>query len=372
MIDYKETVEKLVSQSEQVNRGSLEQVRLLEKAIQIADSHQDTALQVSCRETYIEATTYASLPEKAMVAFAFVLAHYDAAPDEFSFFKQYEILWKYKWVVNKLHQFVAMDKQRIAGALADMEARYTKEGFSLKAVHQCSYSLAFHMGDMEAAKMHYTAYEKEERGMMGDCKACSLSRDVDYLIAQEKYEGAITASEPILAGEMTCATLPNEFYSKLFLPFIKTGQTELAVTYYEKIKAENNRNFLVINGDIINLLTVKGEWEKAIELLENNLLIAQKELAKSRTFDFYLAANFLLATLKNAGQTSIKLTLPSEISFYSAEGVYEIAAIQAFLQQETATLEQAFNARNGNDYFSIKRSRIESLKDFVQVPTLVD
>ena len=128
----------------------------------------------------------------------------------------------------------------------------------------------------------------------------------------------------------------------------------------------------MINGDIINLLTVKGQWEKAIDLLENNLLIAQKELAKSRTFDFYLAANFFLATLKNTGQTTIALNLPTEISFYNAEGVYEIALIQAFLQQEIATLEQAFNTRNGNDYFSIKRSRIESLKDFVQLPTLVD
>jgi len=156
------------------------------------------------------------------------------------------------------------------------------------------------------------------------------------------------------------------------LPFIKTGQTELAMAYYEKIKAENTRNFLVINGDIINLLTIKGEWKKAIELLENNLLIAQKELAKSRTFEFYLAANFLLGTLKNSGQSTIALNLPSEISFYAAEEIYEIANIQAFLQSEISTLEKAFNTRNGNDYFSRKRSRMESLKDFVESPTLVD
>jgi len=372
MVEYKETVKKLVSQSEQVARGSAEQVRLLEKAIQIADSHQDKALQVSCRETYVEAATYGGLPEKAMVAFAFILAHYDTYPDEFNFFKKYEILWKYKWVVNKLSQFVSMDKQRIAGALADMEARYEKAGFSKKAVHQCRFSLAFYMGDMEAAETHYTAYEKEERGMMGDCEACSLAKVVDYLIAQEKYEAAIAASEPILSGEMTCATIPNEFYSRLFLPFIKTEQAALAMPYYEKLKTENNRNFLVINADIINLLMVKGNWKKAIALLESNFLIAQKELAKSRTFQFYLTANFLLETLKNNGRTTIALNLSPETSFYIAEGIYDIANIQAFLQSEIATLEKAFNARNGNDYFSIKRSRIESLKDFVELPTLVD
>jgi len=131
MIDYKETIEKLINQSQQLTRGSMEQVRLLEKAMQLADSHQDTALQVSTRETYIEAATYASLPEKSMVAFAFILAHYDAYPDEFGFFKRYEILWKYKWVVGKLHQFVTIDKQRIEGAIADMEARYAKAGFNL-------------------------------------------------------------------------------------------------------------------------------------------------------------------------------------------------------------------------------------------------
>lgn len=372
MSEYKETIQQLVGQSEQVVRGSAEQVRLLEKAMQIADSHQDKALQVSCRETYIEATTYASLPEKAMVAFAFILAHYDAYPDEFGFFKKYEILWKYKWVVVKLSQFSNMDKQRIEGALADMEARYTKAGFSMKAVHQCRFSLAFYMGDMEAAEAYCKAYENEGRGMMGDCEACSLSQAVNYLIAQEKYEVAIAAAEPILSGEMTCATIPNEFYSTLFLPFIKTGQIELATPYLEKIEAENTRNFLVINAEIMNLLTVKGSWEKAIELFENNILIAQKELAESRTFDFYIRANFLLATLKNSGRTTIQLNLDPAVSFYVADGTYDIANIQAFLQKEITNLEESFNTRNGNDYFSLKRSRIDALKDFVQSPTLVD
>ena len=363
MTDYKATIQQLMQQADQLADGNLEQVRLLEKAIQLADSHQDQALQVSAREEYVNATIMAQLPEKAMVAYAFILAYYDKNPDKFGFFTRYKVLWMYKWVIYKLIDFPTISKERIAAALDDLTQRYKAGGVNgEKAIYQCRYGLAFRMGDFEEAQINYQKFVANDKGMMSDCDACMIAEEILYLIAKEAYETAIEKAAPILSGEKTCRSIPSKFYNKLFIALIQLDRTAQAVSYIEKLSPEDNQEYLKTNAGLLLLQAHIGQQEPALAIFDKNIGHAYGSASKTVPFEFCLAAQVLMNNYLEAGISQLPLTITKKLPFYQESGMYQPLNILQFLEQEIATIEKAFNARNGNDYFSKKRARVASLK----------
>src|SRR4028119_2137094 len=110
-----------------------QQIALTEEAVRLADIHGDLDLQIEAKMALVEAATFGGAPEKALVAFSWCLGQYDKNPDLIS---EYDLLWKYKWIVGHADAFPQISKIQIDGLLSDMTARYQRAGVSLRPIHQ--------------------------------------------------------------------------------------------------------------------------------------------------------------------------------------------------------------------------------------------
>jgi len=218
--NFESQYEQLIKQAEHLPTGSLEKVGLLEKAINLADLMKDKEKQKNSRSDYVQAATFAGLAEKAMTAYSVLLKFSDENSEDGSFFKSFTLLWQYKWIVGHLTRFPRISKEKILLALEDMKRRYQKANYGLKPIYHYYYTIHGEMGDFDTANEYFEKAEAEKRTMMSDCETCTLSAKINFLIQQEKYEEAIEASQPILLGEKSCSTIPNEFYHKILIPMM--------------------------------------------------------------------------------------------------------------------------------------------------------
>ena len=120
------------------------QVAVLEEAVRIADSLNNVDASVGTRMELVTAATFSGADEKALVAFAWVLAKFDEDPECVDL---HSLLWKYKWIISSIAAFPTVSLEKIHKMEADMEARYTAGGFNLRPVHDSRADIALDIGD---------------------------------------------------------------------------------------------------------------------------------------------------------------------------------------------------------------------------------
>ena len=79
---YADEIVELMFAADEVEAGPL-RVELFERAVRIADTHNDLDLAFQMRMDLIEAATFGGMPEVSLVAFAWCLAKSDENPDRF-------------------------------------------------------------------------------------------------------------------------------------------------------------------------------------------------------------------------------------------------------------------------------------------------
>jgi hypothetical protein len=115
---------ELISRAYYLPEGD-ERIMMLEEAVRQADTANDVKLQYDAREAFIEAAYFGGIPEKAMVAYAWCLAQYDRDPVRF---REWNILWRYKWMVNVVCDFPQISKEQIYEMLDDMGTALSLRG----------------------------------------------------------------------------------------------------------------------------------------------------------------------------------------------------------------------------------------------------
>src|SRR5687768_161210 len=83
---------------------------LEEEAVRIADTHQDISVGFDLRHNVIRTATFCGCAEKALVAFAWMLAQCDRDPDRFP---ESNLMWRYKWILGSLDDFPQITLQQI-------------------------------------------------------------------------------------------------------------------------------------------------------------------------------------------------------------------------------------------------------------------
>src|SRR5689334_5445333 len=109
---------------------TLEAVAVLEEAVALADAHDDASLGYTARMRLIDTVAFTGQSDKTLVAFSWCLACADklAQDPKYGEFSRTELLWKYKWVLEKLTQFPKIPRAQIYSALDDFQARCRKIG----------------------------------------------------------------------------------------------------------------------------------------------------------------------------------------------------------------------------------------------------
>ncbi|WP_273445365.1 hypothetical protein [Neolewinella agarilytica] len=365
MADYHEEIERLLAQIPS-RATELEHLQMAENATRLADLHQDEQLAIDARNKLVQAAVLNGYPEKALVAYSYLLGKFDSKPELFGgFLDSHMLMWHYKWVIDKLPAFPFISRQQIEDTLGDLESRFQKLDHAEEAILQYRFRINSKIGEYERAE---AALEElggliTESSMfsMSDCVACFRSGRVSHYRRRGMWEKAIEEAQPILNGEETCGEIPSMFYDVMAIPYLKTGQRAEALALLDKMEQEDTARKLDITHTALLLHAVNDNVSRALELLERNWHLADGMRERQTPFDFFLAARFLLRQLRAAGREEVKLDLNEQLSFYRSENSYPVAELLEVLDHEIALIREAFNKRNGNDQYSLREGWLDDL-----------
>ncbi len=358
--DYRVEIEELLAQADDLPECP-SKLALLEEAVRLADTHRDTELGDEARDALIQTATFTGYPEKALVAFSWRLAQADRAPEQFP---ESRLMWEYKWVAGSLTNFPQISRRQIENAFEDMEARFRRSGYGMRAIYKLRWEAALDMGEPDEARRYYRLWDKTPRDANSDCIACEQDSRVEYHVYFGKHEKALQLAEPILKGSMSCGTVPERTFGTVLLPLVRLGRVDEAAKYYRKgyRLASGNRDSLDYFGDYLTFLGLTGNFSQGVKLFERHLGWAVETMDLYARWLFYLGARFFLPLVAQSGWTELKLRLSKETPGYRADGRYETKELASLIDCMCRELAEQFDARNGNDGFTRKLDKQKRLK----------
>jgi hypothetical protein len=357
--DYRQQIQQLWEQAEGTPFGPVK-VALIEEAVRLADSQQDTDLAYGLRHELVVAATFSGAPEKALVAFTWRLARYDEHPERYD---ENELLWHYKWIAESLPSFYQLSRAQVADSLNDMERRYQRADLSLSPVWKERARAATHFGDPAEAREAYRRWQAIDRGAGSDCKACDVDFQVEYLAFAGEPAQAVACAAPILAGRLRCGKVPHTTLGTVLLPLLRLGQVEEAAKCHRKgyRLVETNRDFLLTVAQHLTFLALTDNFGPALRVLEKHLVWALETAALDGSFELYLGARLLLERLRDGGTASVTLRLPASFAAYREDDRYETASLARWFDDACQDLATRFDTRSGNDYRR-RRTHLDELK----------
>lgn len=153
----------------------------------------------------------------------------DNSPEEDLYLeKLFDVLWKFKWVIARLPYDINMTLAEIQQANELMTSFYEHFDFGASALAKTLMHQNLHMGDVQAAKQHFEAWQAGSNDMGSDCPACEQDSLVAYHHFIGDYARVVELAQPILSGEMRCGEVPHITYQWVIDSLIRLNQTEKA------------------------------------------------------------------------------------------------------------------------------------------------
>lgn len=341
---------QLWDQADDLPHGEI-QVRLLEEAVNLAESTRDLDLIFEARKRLASAATFGGHPEKLLPAFAWCLAHFQREPDRFAQHR-YQLLWYFKYVLNAACQFPQMSSEQFYGLHQQMADMYLKSGYNLRPVHYMRFNFALSSGDLPTAQQAYDDYRAVPRDGMADCVACESNTESGFFADLGDLEKSLQVAGPILAGKQKCSSVPHSTFSNVLRTLALLGRYEEADEFQRKgyRLIRDNPSFVGYVGLQIAYLVHRDRRTTAMRMLERRLAAALSTHKLSSRHQFYVAARRLLVASAEQRPTC-KLTLPPEFPLYDPSGEYELSALIAWFDQEIAAIAERFDQRNGNRFY---------------------
>jgi len=358
--NYAESVSALLAVAGEFQHGP-GRIALTEEAVRLADANNDEQLGYFARHELIEAAIFGGVPEVAIVAYAWCLAYFDKHPnpDELD---PYNLLWKYKWVVDHSVNYPSIPRGQIEELFEDMKRRYEEAGFGLNAVYKVMREVYRTMGDMKAARAAQALVSKTARDALSDCAACVQHSLMKYYFDVGKPDRAMQMAEPIVEGRMKCAEVPHCTYGHLLLPELFAGRPDVAADYHRRgVKLLRLQSgFLHQASQHLIFLAVTDNLLPAKRYLEKHLLEAVTTNCPGWQFEFANAAAFSLeriAQLPKPPRIKIApgVVLPEDLDATDPSALRDHFALQA---RELAIL---FDERNRTKHFTKRLKETKKL-----------
>lgn len=338
-----------------------EKIMTLEEAVRIADTGHDIELQYRAREEFIEAAFWGGEADKALVAYSWCLAQFDRNPAAFS---EWNLLWRYKWIVNIIIDFPQIPKAQVYQMLDDMERRYRQAGYGLRVVTYYRYRTEKFFGFREKALEHYSRAQTLSRDLLSDCAACELDEQVSHQIYCDAHDVALRIAEPIIEGRKTCRSVPQRTFANLLIPMVNLGRWEEAYDFHL-------RGYNLISGKVsllpylsqhLHFLGLYGDFERGTELLEKHFHWSNKNTNVHDRYLFFRAAWAFLDLMLDSGRETIKLRLPESFPLKGESNVYPTAQVKDWFEGRTREIAAKFDRRNESAHFANELTEMLALK----------
>lgn len=369
MSQAEEQVYQLLSESLQFEDGEA-QIAVREEAVRLADLHGDLQLQYFAREVFVRACIFGGASEKALVAFAWMLAQFDSNPGQFD---QWAILWKYKWINGVICDFPQVPKRRIYEMIDDLEQRAVRAGYGLRATTNERYRAEKFWDNKEKAIEYFHKLEDLPADDLSNCPLCEADERVSFAIYCGNDERALQIALPILSGQEKCGAVPHRTYANVLLPLIRLGRQKEALRYHAKGYSliANNQGSLDKVSDHLICLTLTENFNRSIALVERHYSWTETTRDLCSHFEFFRAASLLFELLSER-EGAFNLKLPRSFPLFSESGDYDSARLAAWFKQKAETIARRFDERNETDFFMRTLAETPSLKKLVAPFPLVE
>ncbi len=355
-----DTVEKLVFQAEEMPDGP-QRIEVYEEAIRISDALEHVGAGYWARMALVQAATFSGYQERGLVAFAWCLARFDEYPDAFD---DHELLWRFKWILAQATGFASISRERIIGLQEDMEKRLTQFGYNHRPILYLRVDNHAQMGELDEALKWYEKWKLTSRDEMADCAACEQDKAVMLMTYLKRDEEALAKAEPIFSGRMTCAEIPGLTFGRVIRPLIRLGKMDEAKRRHEEgfNRLTKNREFTWVLGEQLVYLTRVHDLAKAVRVFEKHLPWAVESKTDTVRFRYYAASSALLNVCARS-QTSCSLLLPEALECFDASGKYETRGLAEWFHNQSQSIADRLNERNGNTFYSEWLQETESIAD---------
>ncbi|MFM9279768.1 hypothetical protein [Paenibacillus jiagnxiensis] len=326
--------------------GGRAKIELLEEAVKLADSTGNVEQGFEARFELVEAATFNGYPKKALVNFSWLLGQFDKDPDSYD---GYNLLWSYKWIIDKIACFPEISRTQIDGLLEDMKKRYREHGYNDRTYYYYRMTLALQYGELEEAGRFFREIQAMDRDEMSDCAACEQDQFVKYYVLAGDDQRAIETAEPILSDRMSCAEVPHVTYPQVLLPLYRQGRLQEAEKYqrqgYRLIKGE--RDFVLQISQHIAYLT-KTDPVKGLELFELHAPLALDHENPHDRMMFNAHASTLFKRLA-AEPMNFEVRLPADFPY--ADESTDVERLSERFRDMAVTAARQFDERNGNRHY---------------------
>lgn len=345
-----EQVAALMAEAEGLPDG-MAKVALIERAAAIADSHHDLELAFEVRKSLLGVCLGADRCDLLLVTFTWCLAQCDRDPERFPIER---ILWEFRWVVSSLCTFPEIPRARIDQMRTEMARRYQQAGAGRRSFWLMCRKMAVDMGDVRQAVAADGELRKVPSDWLSDGYPTELGFEITYRLFRNQPDRALKAALPFLTREVRSDHFEGGACADVLLPMLKLGRTAEALPYHRRgyrLRGGSVRHLDSIAKHIA-FLALTDNLGRAVRMFEKHLPDALRTANDFTRLRFLTDSFPLLDRLRKAGKEAMRIRVPPDCSLAAAGDRAAAGAVRQWMAKAAGELAAAFDARNGNDYYS--------------------
>ena len=295
--------------SESLDRDDGEgRIAICEEAVRQADLSGDLKTQYFAREHFVRACAFGGAPDRALVSFSWLVAQSDKDRESFS---DWNLLWKYKWIVGLIPNFPQIPKTRIYEMLDDFETRTVRAGYGLHSVYMLRYRMEKFWGNKKQAIEFFRKMSELAVDELSNCEVCELNERIGFALYQGDDERGVELAISLFEGGKKCATVPQRTYADILLPLVRLGRQTEALGYHRRgyPMVRPNMSFMDEVADHLIFLVLTENLARALTLFERHVPWLEQSRDLYHHFRFLLAGWLLFDVLSAQTDKRVRLKL---------------------------------------------------------------
>jgi hypothetical protein len=327
--------------------------------ITLAKSHDDNNAVADFARHLIRAGSHEGRLDYEMIGFGELQSLYERNPNYADL--RAEILWYYKWLAERLPEYVEVPADRVDGFLDQMEAFYRAAGEGLRPVYELRCRAAAFMGREDDARRLADLWQSTPKADSDNCPACETHSRVQYLLDVGEIPEAVDAAKPILEGEQHCEEVPSTTFSRLLIPLLFTTQSPETSLYLASVVRRHVRHTAALLShlaDHVNLLALLGLFDDARRNLV--VLLAHSRDSNNAFVQFCASRSAWLCLARMAKSEIPTIRFPPRTGDLAGRTLRTPDAAAHF-RTRTIALADSFDRRHNTPRFAQRTEAIEKL-----------
>ena len=350
-----------------------EERRLIDQAIALAVESGDEQLEHLARMRLTVSAKHSGDTDAMLSSFAWTLAKHDSDPQRFPADLGdggADLLWQYKWMAGTLAASPIFSREQIDAVHADMQQHYERAGVGLSGVITSRFDEAWQNGRLDEAAALREQLVITPRDDYSHCDACVRSEAAAFLAQRGREDEALTLIAEMLDGGFTCGDEPENALSQALLPYLRAGRLDEAKSAHlrsYRLSRDNPDKIGIVANHLV-FCAVTGNEARGLALLERHIgWLAHDGLNVGAHFSTLLAYGVLLDAIDAAGHgdTVVRGADSADlVSFFGVhDGPWSVHDLATAAWAAAGVIGEAFDERNGNDYYASRVARAHSLAE---------